>query len=267
MRFVLCDEDELLTSTLESMVVHLGHEVVGVASTTANAVMLVRTARPNAVIVDLSMGFNTDFDIVDAAAGVGAATIVYSFTADHLILDRYKVKPIVVFKPDLTELEHVLGRLELDGQQQVKEQDRRRQPVRVASGPVPTGVGDAQAFYEALNEAAAGDALVSIDVPGGATIAADTASRVREVLRGTDRLLASGPAVRVYLPGGDVLGIESFRSRLDDVQALPHGATMRSLVLTEGESPAAAFDRLKETEPEALLTEDRSVAGGGATVD
>lgn len=251
MRFVLCDEDPLLTSMLESMLEHLGHDVVGVASTTANAVHLVETARPNVVIVDLSMGFNTDFDIIEAAAAIGAATIVFTQNADEAILSKYEVRPIVVFKPDLTELEQVLGRLELDNQEHVSEHDRRVRPVRVAGGPVPTGIGDAQAFYEALNDGIAGDALVSIEVPGGPTSAADTANRVREVLRATDRLLASGPAVRVFLLGGDVIGIGSFRSRLDEAKALPDGSTIRSIVLEDGESPAAAFERLKETAPDA----------------
>jgi CheY-like chemotaxis protein len=246
MRFVLCDEDELLTSMLESIVVHLGHEVVGVASTTANAVHLVETAHPNVVIVDLSMGFNTDFDIVEAATAIGATTIVYSYTADHSILNRYEVKPLVVFKPDLTELEEVLSRLEIDKQQHVIEHDRRVHPVRVAEGPTPTGIGDAQAFYEALNAGTVGDALMSIEVPGDEAQAAATASQVRAVLRSTDRLLASGPAVRVYLPGGDLLGITSFRARLDDIGALPDGATVRSLVIGDGESPTDAFSRLKQ---------------------
>jgi hypothetical protein len=250
MRFVLCDEDELLTSMIESMLEHMGHEVVGVAATTANAVHLIETARPNVVIVDLVMGFNSDFDIVESATDVGATTVVYSYAADHAILSRYEVQPLVVYKPDLTELEEVLSRLEIDSQQHVTEHDRRVHPVRVAAGPVPTGISDAQAFYEALNAAAAGDALISIEVPGDEAQAAALASQVREVLRGTDRLLASGPAVRVYLPGGDLIGIASFRARLDDIGALPEAATVRSLVIDDGESPADAFDRLKQMTPE-----------------
>lgn len=253
MRFVLCDEDHLYTSMIEVMLADLGHEVVGVATTTADSVALVGAARPDVVIVDLSMGFNTDFDVVISAGDVGATVIAFTQNADDLFLSQYPVRPTVVFKPDLPELERVVRRLELNSQRRVVEHDRRERPGRAAGGPIPTSLSDAQAFYEALNEASAGDALVSIEVPeheGLAGDASDTAARVREVMRGTDRLLASMSVVRVFLPVGDDVGAASFRTRLGEADALPAGAIIRSIVIEPGESPAAAFDRLKSAEPD-----------------
>ena len=248
MRFVLCDDDELFTTMIGAMLADRGHEVVGVAATTAASVALIEAARPHVVIVDLSLGINTDFDVVTAAAGVGASVIAFTQNADDVMLGQYTVRPTVVFKPDLPGLERVVERLAVDNQQRVVEHDQRQRPGRAAAGPVPTSLGDAQAFYEALNEASAGDALVSIEVPAHERWhgdALDTATRVSTVMRETDRLLASTSMLRVYLPVGDDVGVASFRARLDAVEALPSGAIIRSIVIGPGESPADAYERLR----------------------
>jgi len=248
MRFVLCDDDQLFTSMIEAMLADVGHEVVGVATTTAASVALIEAARPDVVIVDLSLGFNTDFDAVEAATAVGAATIIFSHRVDEVFLSRYPERPLVVFKPDLPELEEVVRRLERSPKRGVVEQDRRTRPRRVASGSRPADIADARAFYEAVNEALGGDALISVDLPdidGAVEKARDAATRIRDVLRETDRLVASASSVRIFLPGGEQTGIQSFLARLDQVGGLPEGATVRSIVVAPEEPPSAAFDRLK----------------------
>ncbi|MEX2292439.1 MAG: hypothetical protein WD691_01525 [Acidimicrobiales bacterium] len=251
MRFVLCDDDRLFTSMVESILADRGHEVVGVGTTTAESVALVRAAKPDVVIVDLALGFNTDFDIVDAAISTRATTIVFSHTHDEAILARYPVRPYLVAKPDLGELQRVVGLLGVEADPQVAIEDRRERPARSASGPAPTNIGDAQAFYESLNEAAQGDVLVSLEVPAGPDASAQVAERVQAMMRVTDRLLASPAMVRVYLPGGDDIGARSFWSRIHEAGALPTGASVRVVVLGPGEAPADAFDRLKSVAPEA----------------
>lgn len=249
MRFVLCDDDRLFTSMVEAMLADVGHEVVGVATTTASSVSLVESARPDVVIVDLSLGFNTDFDVVASAVGMGAAVVIFSYHADEALLARYPVRPVVVYKPDIPELEQVVRRLERSPQRGVVQHDRRVRPTRVVSGSPPADVADARAFYEAVNDAAGGDALISIDLPeddGDGTRAREAATRVRDVLRDTDRLVASSSSVRIFLPGADQTGIQSFLSRLDDVGGLPEGATVRSIVVAPEELPSSAFDRLKQ---------------------
>jgi len=248
MRFVLCDDDQLFTSMVEAMLADVGHEVVGVASTTAASVALVETARPDVVIVDLSLGFNTDFDVVEAAAAVGAAAILFSYTVDEALLTRYPRRPLIVYKPDLPELEQVVRRLERSPQRGVVEHERRTRPSRVSGGSPPADIADARAFYEALNEGASGDALISIDLPddyGAGDSARAAAMRVRDVLRDTDRLVASASSVRIFLPGAEQTGIQSFLARLDQVGGLPEGATVRSIVVAPEELPSDAFDRLK----------------------
>lgn len=250
MRVVLCDEDALLREMLESLVTRLGHDIIGIAGTTVDGVHLIEAGRPDLVIFDLSLGYNTDFDVIASAITVGARTVVFSHNADDAILSRYSPRPTVVPKPDLIALEQVLSRLDVDQeQQQVVEHDRRVRPVRPASGPPPTSVVDAQAFYEALADVADGDALLSIDVAvDGTSLAEDLLG----LMRGTDRLLASLSAVRFLLPGGGKEGIESFLGRLRAAGLAPVGTSVRSIVVTAAESGAEAFDRLKASAEEPL---------------
>lgn len=245
MRVVLCDEDALLREMVEAMVTRLGHEIVGIAETTVDGVGLINAARPDVVIYDLALGYNTDFDVVGAAIAVDARTIIFSHTADDAILSQYSKRPTVVPKPDLVLLEAVLGRLEdeRDDEGVVVEHERRRRPPREIHAPPSMGVTDAQAFYEALQDVAADDALLSIEAAvDGSTIA----PAVLANMRGTDRLLASLTAVRVFLPGAGADGVTAFVSRLAAAGVLPEGTRVRSIVVAPGEGATDAFDRLKQ---------------------
>jgi hypothetical protein len=197
------------------------------------------------VVFDMALGYNTDFDVLQAAVDVGARTIVFSHTADDAILSGYAPRPTVVEKPDLALLEQVLSRLDVDADDRVVvEQDRRQRPARAASGDIPTGPTDAQAFYSALQDVAEGDALVAIEVPD--TVAADVlATDVLAIMRGTDRLLATRTAVRIYLPGGGDVAIDSFLQRLASAGIVPGGSSVSAITVTAGESAADVFDRLK----------------------
>ena len=227
---------------VEAVVTRTGHELVGIADTTVAAVGLIEAARPDVVVLDLSLGYNTDFDMIGAAVAIGARAIVFSHTADAETLRQYSVAPLVVPKPDLTLLEQVLARLERDEGGTALEQDRRRRPSRAASGPVPTGVGDAQAFFEAISDAQPGDAMVSIEVAFGAEA---VATAVAGLLRGTDRVLAFPAAVRVYLPGGESEGVRSLLERLTEATAIPSDSVVASIVVRADELGADAFARLK----------------------
>lgn len=252
MRFALCDGDRRYTRMIETMLNELSHDVIGLATTTADSVALLEAARPEVVIVDVSLGFNSDYDVVDAAASVGATAIVFSQQADDSMLAKYKVRPAVVYKPDLTKLELVVGRLGFDDNRQAAERERRTRPGRAAAGPAPTSLADAQAFYVAVDEASAGDALMSIGLVEdhhGTHTASDAATGVGAVLRSTDRLLMSPTGIRIFLPAGGSHGVASLHARLVDADALPAGATIRSVVIKPDESPSQAFDRLKTAPP------------------
>jgi chemotaxis response regulator CheB len=243
-KIVICDDDAFMREMVESLVRTTGHDVLGIADTTAAAVGLIESGHPEAVVLDLSLGYNTDFDIIEAAISVGARAVVFTQNADAEILGQYSVKPTVVAKPDLAALEQVLIRLDRDEQSDaVVEEDRRHRPERVAAGPVPTGPSDAQAFFEAINGAQAGDALVALDVPVGAESVADEVGRR---LRDTDRVLLTLPrAVRAFLPGGGEEGIASVLARIRSIPIVTSDCQVASVIVLDGEHGADAFDRLK----------------------
>jgi hypothetical protein len=133
--------------------------------------------------------------------------------------------------------------LDRDERGAVVAKDRRTRPVRAADGPVPTGVSDAQSFFEALNGAQEGDALVALEVPSGAESAAE---EVAGRLRDTDRLLVVLPrAVRVFLPGGGEDGVASVMERIRAGKFTGGDCQVASVIVRPGELGADAFDRLK----------------------
>lgn len=251
MRFVLCDEDPLVVSMVETIVERQGHEVLGVADNTAIASELVAVGHPDAVVVDLSLGYNTDFDIVETAIRVGARVVVFGHNADHAVLEEFEPRPIVVAKPDFVALEEVIERLTGDaGVAPGGLVERRLRPARAAIGPEPVDLHDTQAFYEALANAVAEDAVVSIEaVEGAPPLDDEVARRVRAVVRSTDRVLAMGSVVRVFLAGPGTVGLDSLVARLAADRASEGGlVAYRRAVVGADESGADAFDRLKHGE-------------------
>src|SRR6476619_3577675 len=101
MRFVLFDEDEMFRSIAEETIVRFVHEVIGVADTALTCVNLVEASKPDVLLVDLSSGSSTDFDVVQAAIDVGAHVIVFSFLVDGVWLSHHVPQPTVVPKPDV----------------------------------------------------------------------------------------------------------------------------------------------------------------------
>lgn len=243
MRVVLCDADTMLREMVESLIARVGHEIVGIVDTTVAAVGLIEVARPDLVVFDMTLGFNTDFDVIRTANAMGSRTVVFSHNADAAILDRYDPRPTVVHKPDLIELERVIiSPVDSPPAAPLDRVERRRRPSRAASGPPPTNVADAQAFYEALLDSRPGDVLLTIDLRADGT---DAAEAVLGFLRSTDRLVASPSSVRVLLPGGAEPAIESFLGRLGRAAVLPADAQVRHVVVAADETASQAFERLK----------------------
>lgn len=243
MRVVVCDEDELLRDMVAEAVVRTGHEVAGIADTTAAALGLIEAARPDVVIVDMWLGFDSDFDIIQSAIDTGARPIVFSHHGDAEILATYSVQPAFVPKPDLSALAQVLSRLDVDvHDHRVVAQERRNRPVRAASGPRANGLEDAHAFFEAISEATAGDGLISIDLREGA----DTlAGHVAQQLRDGDRVLLLQSSVRLYLPGGGDEGIRSVLERVAAHSVATSEGAAAAVVVAPGEHGSDAFSRLK----------------------
>jgi DNA-binding NarL/FixJ family response regulator len=247
MRVALCDDDGPLVALVEGLVVARGHEVIGIADTTVGAVHLVAHGHPDLVIVDPSVGCNSDFDVIETACDVGAATVVFTRSADMVAAGRYRPTPIVVAKPDLVALEMAISRIGCDDSGAVAAGERRTRSGRAASGPPPSGVHDASAFYNALNEAIAGDSLVAVVRADalGPHAWEDTAARINSIVRDGDRTLVAGWAVVVFLPGGGDDGVAAFAGRLSDAAVNGTEVHLASAVLRPDESGAEALARLK----------------------
>jgi hypothetical protein len=238
MRFVLCDDDELLRSLVETVLERQGHEVIGVADHTAIGSQLVKAGKPDAVIVDLSLGYNTDFDIIETAIDVGARVIIFSHNADHLVLGRYSP---------------TTDRGEQAGPARARARDR--QGVRRRGGA------------RRLDRRAPSPAVACRH-----RTAADWCERRPGVLRGVgqrhrgrrpalgrglperrggrqarardDRVLDTGTKLLLFLAGGGTEAIVAFLGRMHEEAT---GGTVRSIVVNAGESGGDAFSRLKST--------------------
>jgi CheY-like chemotaxis protein len=251
MRIAVCDSDSFMREMVESLATTAGHDVVGVAIDTQSAVGLLEAARPDLAVIDIAMHVGSDFDLITIAGEVGARVVVFSQQADVDSLEQYAPRPEVVFKPDFGALERAFAQVAHATGDETTDHDRRQRPVRAAQGPVSTSVTDAQAFFEALNNAEGGDALVAFDVPAGAE---GVALEVWRTLRDTDRVLFVPPrAVRCFLPGGGEDGIRSVLARVATVPSILEGCSATSVVVRDDELGADAFDRLKrEGEPRVV---------------
>jgi chemotaxis response regulator CheB len=242
MRIVVCDEEPFIRDIVEAVVDATGHEVVGMADSAATAIGLIETARPDAIVVDLWLGFDSDYDVIRTALDVGARPVVFSTHGDEE-LARYPVALDFVIKPDVAALEKALVRLATgEPVHQPAARERRSRPARWAAGPPSSGIDDARAFFESINAAADGDGMISIDLWQGADVVAREATHL---LREGDRVLALPTAVRIYLPGSGQEGVRSVVQRVADNSVATQDRTMACVVVQEGERGADAFDRLK----------------------
>lgn len=242
----MCDEDRVIHDLVQDAIARTGHELVGIADSTPAALGLIEAARPDVVVVDMWLGFDSDFDIIQSTIDVGARPIVFSYHGDTEVLSTYGVQPVFVPKPDLSALQRVLSRLDVDDRSdEVVAEERRSHPARAAAGPPPNGLEDAQAFFEAISEATDGDGIVSIDLRQGAdALAADTV----RLLRDGDRILLVPTAVRLYLPGGGEAGVRSVLQRVAAGAAAMPVRTAAAVVVAPGEHGADAFRRLKASQ-------------------
>lgn len=247
MRIALCDDDPLFSDIAESVITNMGHQVVGVAPNPAAAVLLLETTLPDVAVIDMAMGFGSDFDMVARSMELGIGTIVFSQGVDDSVLGHYDPRPEMVLKPDFDRLEgaihHAVAAREAAG-----DGDRRVRPQRAAQGPQPSHVADAQAFYEALNHAQEDDVLVELVLPGEAGPERNEAmaTHLTRLIRETDRLLAAGSAVRVFLAGAGTEGRDALLARFEREDPPPPGTRMVSVVLEPGETGTDAFGRLKQ---------------------
>jgi DNA-binding NarL/FixJ family response regulator len=236
MRFVICDDDEVVAQVLDAALTMEGHQLVGVAETTEAAVDLVGQYKPDVAVIEPAVGCNPVFDAVDVAIKVGTGVVLFSRSGVPIDHGRYVPEPTMVPKPNITALETVIGDMLV-----ARFVDRRRAPTRRFQ---TTGPSDAAAFYAAINEAVEGDAFVS--VAPRFDVADEWLWRVTAGVRETDLVLASSTAVMVFMPGAGEEGVHKLHERLIGDAAESNEGEMRAVVLDAGESPTDAFTRLKD---------------------
>jgi hypothetical protein len=237
MRFVICDDDEIVTQVLDAALSIDGHELVGVAGTTTAAVALLEQTRPEFAVIEPMVGRNSDVDVIDAAIAVGARVVVFSHSEMHVDPARYTPEPAMVRKPDVTALEAAVEGIV----HTYPAVDRRRKPTRRFAS---IGPSDAAAFYAAVTEAVEGDAFVSVSPT--ADRPDSWVGRVAMALRETDLVLRSSSAVLVFMPAASDEGVYALHERLINDDTASNDGVMQAVVLDAGESPSDAFARLKD---------------------
>jgi DNA-binding NarL/FixJ family response regulator len=237
MRFVICDDDQMVAEVLDAALTAEGHELVGVAGTTQAAVELLEHSRPELAVIEPSVGCNASFDAIDAALSVGTKVVLFGHE-ELLVHGRYRPAPRMVLKPNISRLEEVIDGLT----KTYPEIERRQSPTRRFASAGPS---DAAAFYAAVNEAAAGDAFVSVSPTFDD--ADDWVARVVVALRETDLVLRSSSAVLVFMPGSGEAGVHALHERLIADAGKSNDGLMQAVVLEADESPTDAFARLKDS--------------------
>ncbi|MDQ1431938.1 MAG: hypothetical protein QOF40_2540 [Actinomycetota bacterium] len=76
LRMVIVDDSSHFLDAARNLLQHDGVDVVGVASTSAEAIPLVSEVRPDVVLVDVDLGEESGFDLVRILAGCGKFRVV-----------------------------------------------------------------------------------------------------------------------------------------------------------------------------------------------
>ncbi len=109
LRILVVDDESLISMALNDQLEYLGHEVVGTASSGAEAVALAEAHQPDMVLMDVHLG--GDMDGLDAAGEINArrATPIVILTGfpDKALVERGRSRGVVahLLKPiDIEDL-------------------------------------------------------------------------------------------------------------------------------------------------------------------
>jgi DNA-binding response OmpR family regulator len=98
LRILAVEDEALIAMELEDMLVDLGHEVIGPASTVETALALVRQAPPQAAIVDANLGGESARPVCEALAKAGIPVVIASGYAARE-LSNLDISGVQVQKP------------------------------------------------------------------------------------------------------------------------------------------------------------------------
>lgn len=89
-RCLIVDDDEGFLRVARELLEREQINVVGVASDSAGAIRLTTSVRPDVVLIDVNLGDESGFDLVDSIAGIGDAAppaliLISTYTLDDYI--------------------------------------------------------------------------------------------------------------------------------------------------------------------------------------
>jgi DNA-binding NarL/FixJ family response regulator len=108
LRSLIVDDNTSFLSAARDLLVREGIEVVGVASTGAEAVQLAKELRPDVALVDIDLGEESGFDVVrqlaEGPSVDGARIVLISTHAERDFADLIEESPAIGFlsKSDLS---------------------------------------------------------------------------------------------------------------------------------------------------------------------
>lgn len=87
---LIVDDDDGFLEVARDLLEREQIEVVGVASNSAGAMRLATSARPDVVLIDVNLGDESGFDLVDSLSGIGHAVpptliLISTYTLDDFI--------------------------------------------------------------------------------------------------------------------------------------------------------------------------------------
>jgi len=226
------------------------HEVVGEAETAGDSKALITTAQPDLVVLDLSLHQGSGAEVGRMAAAHGSRVIIFSAFLDSISDTGFA--DAVIAKPDFFALEAAIDALALRtsaGDQWDRGKPDRRSGTVTGRELPPAPIDPTDAFYQALDRAAPGDSLVLIDVPSGPADAEALAIVARGVIRPHDHLMLRNSQVALLLVAGTTDAAAVVTARLMKATAdtqYGEGWTWRSRVLGDDESPAEAYQQLRQ---------------------
>lgn len=221
---VVCDDDEVVRSTVSALCEEAGLEVVAETDSGSDATELIRRFGVNVLVLDLSLSDGSGERTLATLgeAGSEVAVIVFSaYATDPARLGRMGARE-VIDKPDFGLLADVLARLATTADRTLDHSDDRRSASRSVDVALkiwrsPSGVSSHHDLSHSLQTIEVGDAILAISVVGlsaletavGPLLVADCRLAVAGILRHKLRvqdLLHEAPEVDGFvalLRGGD----------------------------------------------------------------
>lgn len=248
---VVCDDDRMARSVVTDLLEARGVRVLAETDRAVDAIDVIEQFHPDLVVLDTALQVGPAIEVVEHVAERGLPCRVVVFTAGvELAASIAPLTAAVVEKFDMESLERAVDAA-LRGTTSTTAAtptardagERRREARHLPPGSLrdETGLDDTAEFYEQVAAAAAGDALLAIDLTGPDP---ETVGRVgRGVIRAGDRMILRRDTLVVLLIGGGPQAPRAVADRFGRRYPGP-AARPRGIALDEGSNPTDALARV-----------------------